>query len=241
MANLLVVAVVATHGEERLELLLNRSLPSVNKQSRPVDLVVVVSDNDPVSNFLEREDIESCFDGTSKDKVRFLQNERTSRMSSTGNWNTGILEALSTFGGDCWVAILDEDDEWHESHVETCLKSSTSQECQWVVSGIVRMGKTGKSKDPIPDLIPIAKDFFTTNPGVQGSNLFVRCEALLKAGLFDEKLSSTTDRDLCIRLSDILHDVDSSFASTGKTLSFTMPIPSGRGFLSMYHQPRSKD
>src|SRR5438477_8694013 len=41
------------------------------------------------------------------------------------------------------------------------------------------------------------------NPHIQGSNLFVRLNALLEAGAFDESLASTTDRDLCIRLADL--------------------------------------
>ena len=38
------------------------------------------------------------------------------------------------------------------------------------------------------------------NPNVQGSNLFIRMDAFLEAGGFDESLLSCTDRDLCIRL-----------------------------------------
>ena len=39
-----------------------------------------------------------------------------------------------------------------------------------------------------------------TNPNIQGSNLFVRLSKLNLIGGFDEKLVSTTDRDVCIRL-----------------------------------------
>jgi len=39
---------------------------------------------------------------------------------------------------------------------------------------------------------------------------------LLKAGLFDESLPSTTDRDLCIRLCDVIEGSYNTFASTGK-------------------------
>ena len=45
--------------------------------------------------------------------------------------------------------------------------------------------------------------FLVSNPSVQGSNLFVRMDALFAAGLFDEALPSTTDRDLCVRLADL--------------------------------------
>ena len=41
------------------------------------------------------------------------------------------------------------------------------------------------------------------NPHIQGSNLFVLLRRLLEAGGFDESLTSTTDRDICIRLADL--------------------------------------
>ena len=41
------------------------------------------------------------------------------------------------------------------------------------------------------------------NPGIQGSNLVCRLNVLLEAGLFDESLPSCTDRDLCIRISEL--------------------------------------
>ena len=53
-----------------------------------------------------------------------------------------------------------------------------------------------------PDVLR-AQDFLTSNPGIQGSNLFVRLSVLLAAGGFDENLRSTTDRDLCIRIAEL--------------------------------------
>lgn len=47
------------------------------------------------------------------------------------------------------------------------------------------------------------EDFLTGNPGIQGSNLFVRLSVLLAVGGFDEGLRSTTDRDLCIRIAEL--------------------------------------
>lgn len=97
-----------------------------------------------------------------------------------GPWNTGILEAYSAFGKDCFVAILDDDDEWEVNHIEACLEAA-SDSCQWVVSGLVRVTRNeslGKNES-MPNSKPDASAFFTTNPGIQGSNLFVRVSALL--------------------------------------------------------------
>ena len=51
-----------------------------------------------------------------------------------------------------------------------------------------------------------AKSFVRGNPGVQGSNLFVRLPLLLRAGCFDENLPSMTDRDLALRMLDVLEN-----------------------------------
>ena len=48
-----------------------------------------------------------------------------------------------------------------------------------------------------------ASDTLVRNTHIQGSNLFVRLRCLLEAGGFDEALTSTTDRDICIRLADL--------------------------------------
>jgi hypothetical protein len=48
-----------------------------------------------------------------------------------------------------------------------------------------------------------AEEFLVGNPGIQGSNLFLRLSVLLAAGGFDEALRSSTDRDLCIRIADM--------------------------------------
>lgn len=84
------------------------------------------------------------------------------------------MAAFSRFE-DCWIAILDDDDEWNDDHISTCI-AAAGKDCQWVVSGIIRVGKSGRTNEPILKDKPVANQFFATNPGVQGSNLFVRGE-----------------------------------------------------------------
>ncbi|KAL9184057.1 hypothetical protein ACHAXT_002143 [Thalassiosira profunda] len=184
MTGLPVVAVVATHGEDRLHLLTERALPSIAKQTVKADLVVVVSDNDPLRDPLEEVDIPGCFDAEDRSHVRVVPNSRTSGRSGTGPWNTGIMAAFAAFGKDCWVAILDDDDEWLETHLESCLSVATASS-QWVVSGLIRDVEGVRKQENLLANEPTAVDFFSTNPGIQGSNLFVRTRALLGAGLFD--------------------------------------------------------
>ncbi|EFJ52856.1 hypothetical protein VOLCADRAFT_86249 [Volvox carteri f. nagariensis] len=58
---------------------------------------------------------------------------------------------------------------------------------------------------PLPPAGPLEPSWFLRgNPGIQGSNLFLRLGVLLRAGLFDEWLPSTTDRWLRCRAGDVL-------------------------------------
>ena len=79
-----VVAIVATHGEDRLGLLITRALPSIAKQTKKADLVIVVSDNDPLQEFLDERDIKECFDPNYQEHVRLINNNRTRGNSGTG-------------------------------------------------------------------------------------------------------------------------------------------------------------
>ncbi|MDO6804446.1 hypothetical protein Q4595_18510, partial [Wenyingzhuangia sp. 1_MG-2023] len=73
-----------------------------------------------------------------------------------------------------------------------------------VAAGIQRI--EGKPNTPVSSFAPekLEPDLFLIgNPGIQGSNLFLKLNLFLKAGCFDESLSSATDRDLCIRIADL--------------------------------------
>jgi len=98
-----------------------------------------------------------------------------------------------------FVTILDDDDAWEPEHLARCLDAATARGLDMVAADIVRHEGTSQTLQPAPEALE-ARAFLTHNPGIQGSNLFVRLSALLAAGLFDEALASTTDRDLCIRL-----------------------------------------
>lgn len=79
-----VVAIVATHGEDRLGLLTVRALPSIAKQTKKADLVIVVSDNDPLQEFLNERVIKECFKPNYRKNVRLIDNNRTRGNSGTG-------------------------------------------------------------------------------------------------------------------------------------------------------------
>ena len=192
-----IAAIIATHNRHRL--LAERALPSVACQSRPPDVLIVVDDSDEEHrNFNKR--IAEYFraHGT---KVVYLENYRAP--GASGAWNT----ALSWLQGSeptAFVALLDDDDAWEPVYLERCEKAVTESNLDMVAAGIVYHKSSEHEGWPlsIPERLDVGQ-LLVRNPHVQGSNLFVRLRKLLEAGGFDEALTSTTDRDICIRLTDL--------------------------------------
>jgi len=183
-----VIALLATLPERR-ELLL-RALSTVVSQSVLPDAVVIVSDGDiPIDSSLVGDDIYL--------PLHCLVNDLENGVANT--WNTGISYIAASWP-DCYVAILDDDDEWDTDHLAICL--TTARQDSWpdvVLSGL-RMIRDGVElpRDPVKDAR--VKDFLVGNPGWQGSNTFIRLDTLMRAGRFTPGLQSCNDRDLAIRV-----------------------------------------
>jgi len=149
------------------------------------------------------------------------KNDRTKNVSGTGCWNTGIMLALAMegveyAGSTCetFIAILDDDDEWTPQHLQSCLEVCTAAD--WVVPGLIRDNGQRRTNEEATLGTLHVRDFLRGNPGVQGSNLFVRLSLILRSGMFDEDMNSMTDRDLCIRMLDALGpDAATRVAFTG--------------------------
>jgi GT2 family glycosyltransferase len=195
-----VVVVIATRpGREGL--LRRRALPSVLAQTlRPVAVVVVDDAARPIPSELTEALHAWPFEETGL-RVEVLPNNRTRGMSGTGAWNTGAHRAAKLLPEGGWLAILDDDDAWLPNYLERCLAAAEEVGAGLVVSGLLRISSSGVERQLAPvDLTPSL--FFLTNPGIQGSNIFVAVDLFLAVGGFDEGLASTTDRDLLIRLLD---------------------------------------
>ena len=216
-----VVAVIATMPDREGDLL-ESAVQSVLKQtaSHRISEVLVVLDKAEKHATLPP-------DG----KLTHLHNTRTIGCSGTGPWNTAINHIHDHHGNTTWVAILDDDDTWCDLHVEenliALLSAKEPTKVEMCVSGLLRHTTTTTddhtlqktTKEPIPPTFPTTSELVTTNPGIQGSNLFVQCGTLVEAGMFDEGLPAGTDRDLCIRLRDLWEamperSVDTAYVST---------------------------
>ena len=190
----------------RSGLLKNRSILSITNQWLLPDQVVLVDDS--VDEFWEQNQKFTAEILQPSLPWKYLKNTRTKGYA--GALNTGLKFLQSQFE-DCWVAILDDDDEWLEDHLQTCLEHC-DVETHAVISGLATV-LNGKSLDskPIPELK--IEDFLAGNPGWEGSNTFVRLSSLLWVGGFIETLPNTHDRDLAIRLLSL---PDFQYSCTGK-------------------------
>lgn len=204
-----VVALIATRG--RFDLLRERAVPSVLAQTRVPDRLLIVVDRtkeelpDPDLAELARQLQAQCGD---RIRPTLMRNRRTPARAS-GAWNTGIDQLhrdaeIVRFANLWFVAILDDDDAWAPDHVEACLDAAISRDLNMVASGLIRHEAPDDPghRHSIPASLD-AREQFIRGQHIQGSNLFVRLDMLLQAGCFDEHLPSCTDRDLCIRLSDL--------------------------------------
>lgn len=182
-----VVVLVTTHN--RPELLKKRALESILSQSRRHDAIVLVDNSDTETT---RRKNRSVFKEFFDDGV-YLVNKRSP--GAAGTWNQG-LQYIEEHYADAWIAILDDDDEWAPHHLHSCLE--VADDADAVLSGIRTVLDGEVIEDRVPANVTMS-DFFATNPGWQGSNTFIRSNAIQKAGWFDEGLLCTHDRDLAIR------------------------------------------
>lgn len=198
--NYSVAVLLAT--SHRSHLLMNRALPSIEQQSRTPARVVIVDDSGD----------EAAADRTGllvrkwqpvRMDVDFLRNRRTK--GAAGAWNSGLDHLLRTCSDprQQYVAILDDDDQWHPQHLRTCLATAEQRSLDMVAAPFLREEENAETLLTSPPASLDAADFLVGNPGIQGSNLVCRLSVLLEAGLFDESLPSCTDRDLCIRIAEL--------------------------------------
>lgn len=185
----IVTLIATTPRMEQLEL---HALPSIRKQLNPPSLVVIVSDRRSLVDS-EKQSIRDQLPGVD---VLLLENEHSS--GAAGCWNTGIKAILKIFD-DCYVAIIDDDDDWRENHLKVCLDASEACSVDVVISGINRVINNQVAGTNLPSRLH-PEDFLRGNPGWQGSNTFIKASMLQLVGAFTDGLVSCNDRDLAIRV-----------------------------------------
>jgi glycosyltransferase involved in cell wall biosynthesis len=195
-----IAVVIAT--KDRPQLLSERSLKAVAAQTRTPDMLVVVDDSEGDVRSANARHVaaltpEGC-DGI------YIESKRSKGVGGSLNCAIDVLVDLGTDTENVFVAILDDDDSWDSDYLEVCSKTVCDRHLDMVATGMRRFESVdGPPQICEPPEALRAEEFLTGNPGIQGSNLFIRLSVLLAAGGFDEALPNATDRDLCIRLDDL--------------------------------------
>ncbi|MDX1909826.1 MAG: glycosyltransferase [Bacteroidia bacterium] len=197
----------------RISLLLERALPSVYQQSgvRPEHICVfIIDDNErngqPYSQafFPIKEGVADLRHSLQVPENHFqthvIANRRTQGNSGTGAWNTGIYAAGEQDPGG-YIGILDDDDAYLPFHLSRCVEVCQRNPNALAVFHSLRwIHEDHRTWDfPLTHDVLTPAAFFRGNPGVQGSNMFFRTDAMLAIGGFDERYPNTTDRELMIR------------------------------------------
>lgn len=177
----------------RIDCLLETSLPSVVAQTRKPDVLVIVTDKQPLS------EVEIARITQMLGSVGLVILENRFSQGAAGSWNTGI-DYLSTHISSCFIAILDDDDYWDWHHLAKCEEHSINAEV--VISGINIVDRHNIVTSNVPSKLS-SEDFLIGNPGWQGSNTFISLELLNRAGRFTNGMISCNDRDLAIRVLDL--------------------------------------
>ena len=197
-----VIAIIAT-SKGRTRSLLEQAIPSVLTQSYPPYMCIVVDDNDDSSEYKKITIALQEIQKETSIKLRVMRNNRTHGFSGTGAWNTALdyIRQYTTEQnlGDIYIAILDDDDIWHSTHLALCAQKMSNNP-DAIFCNLTRVYQQYKDPGTLHSYedLTIPK-FLYGNPGVQGSNMCFRFEAIDSIGGFDETLKSCTDRDLMIR------------------------------------------
>jgi hypothetical protein len=112
--------------------------------------------------------------------------------------NRGVAEARSD-----WVAFLDADDEWMPGFIEAATRCARETGCD-VVFANLRLSTDSAPwlQCAVPGRLPDYFDFFVANNGrgMNSSSVFVRRDALLRAGGFPPGVTHGEDLDTWMRL-----------------------------------------
>lgn len=183
-----ITAVIVTCN--RLELL-PRALKSVSVQTRKPDYVYVVS-NSTDETYLKELEIcnEFGFD--------IFKNYRTENYA--GALNTGVEEIVRRQGisDNIYFASLDDDDVWLPEYLIE-IEGANTENFDLIAANYLRKSEHENFLMSLQTKISVS-DFLKGNPGIGGSNTFIRLKTLLKAGCFDEALHSSVDRDFLVRV-----------------------------------------
>jgi asparagine synthase (glutamine-hydrolysing) len=196
-----IAVIIATRN--RATLLKQRSLKSIVAQTLKPNFIVAVDDSDNQNSINENIAVIEYFKTQSPQiRIEHIPNHRTA--GAAGSWNSAIdfLLLQKQSPENTFIVILDDDDEWHSDYLKCCSQNIVEKSLDMIACDFYRITNEHKEINQAPTKLS-TNDFLVGNPGIQGSNIFIRLSCFLEAGCFDENIQSCTDRDLCIRITDL--------------------------------------
>lgn len=165
---------------------LTEALTYVGKQSRKPDEIIVVFDQEAPDRILSPHAIPLRIKVTG------------GGFGASASRNFGAKMATSV-----WLAFLDDDDWWLPSYLETVLTAANSRHANIVCTSFLASIDRQLEPEKLAPINLADADFFSSNPGLRGSNLFIKKEIFNAVGGFDEKLLAFNDVDFGIRLAQL--------------------------------------
>jgi len=174
----------------RLELI-PRALKTVSGQTRKPDYVYVIS-NSTDENYFKEQEICKEFG------FELFKNNRSENYA--GALNTAVEEIVKQQGirNNIYFSSLDDDDVWLPDYLKE-IEASNTDDFDLIAANYLRKSDDENLLMTLPAELS-ENDFLKGNPGIGGSNTFIRLETMLKAGCFDEALHSSVDRDFFVRV-----------------------------------------
>jgi len=199
------IFIIIATSLRRTNLLINKSLKSVYYQKKinpNLVNIIIVDDNRNNEEFLKVKNNvlklrKKCRLKNTQFKTYLIKNKKTRFNSGTGAWNTAI-DFIYKKCQNCYILFLDDDD-WYDDFYLYNLKKHMNGKFLAIFSPIRWIFKNFYLDFKITYRYLTPREFFIRNPGIQASNMCFRIDVLRNIKGFDEKLSSTTDRDLVIR------------------------------------------
>jgi len=195
-----IAAVIPLYNKEPY---VTRAINSILAQSAPVDEIIIVDDAS-TDGSLER--VETFHDP----RIRVLRRLDPKERGLPATRNLGIRSATSR-----WIALLDADDSWHPNFIEESKKliAHAGDGARFLFTGWESIEPDGSSRrDPYSakytdgEVRRLDLDAFVTEWLDMGacpvfpSGVVVRRDALLQAGLFQERCRRGEDKDMWLRV-----------------------------------------
>ena len=99
-----------------------------------------------------------------------------------------------------WLAFLDDDDWWLPGYLEQAATTAKATRANVIVTSFLASDHRGLKPEKEAPRDLTSADFFAHNPGLRGSNLFIRRDLYLDIGGFNEDLPALHDLDLGLKL-----------------------------------------